>query len=251
MAHTHGEDRTTYYTEQLCTIGICGLLGGVAVLLYSQNILRFILATYLHVYVLWSGVVLLLLVALRALGLWRAAGTLAVNHDHAHDHAHGHDHDHDHDHTHAHDEEEEHSHEHFPGCDHEHEHEHGLAPAHDCGHEHSWNPGRYIVLLFPIVLYFLHLPNAGFSASRTSINVSDLDPSSAGRYVENTGLQIAKASERDLIQVVKVVVDSPAAKAGIKTGDLITQITRAKDDAGKSLEKAEVTPLKGLSIEEA
>src|SRR5438105_13115042 len=179
MAHTHNEDRTTYYAEQLCTIGICGLLGGVAVMLYSQNILRFILATYLHVYVLWSGIVLLLLVALRALGLWHSSATLAVNHDHAHDHEHCHDHDHGHDHghTHAHDEDEEHSHEHVHGCDHEHEHEQVLAPAHDCGHEHSWNPGRYIVLLLPVALYFLNLPNAGFSASRTSITVSYLDSS--------------------------------------------------------------------------
>ena len=96
--HTHAEERSTYYMEQLCTIGICGLLGGVAVMLYSQNILRFILAEYLHVYILWSGIVLLVLVALRALGLWQSVATLAVNHEHDHDHDHGHEHDHDHDH---------------------------------------------------------------------------------------------------------------------------------------------------------
>src|SRR5439155_25359929 len=101
MAHTHHEDRSTYYMEQLCTIAICGLLGGVAVMRYYQNILRFILAQYLHVYVLWSGIVLLGLVALRAVGLWRSAATLANNHEHDHEHEHCHDHDHDHAHTHG------------------------------------------------------------------------------------------------------------------------------------------------------
>lgn len=252
MAHSHAEDRTTYYTEQLCTIGICGLLGGVAVMLYYQNLLYIILATWLHVYILYTGILLLLLVALRAIGLWRSVAKSAVNHDHGHGHAHGHDHDHDHGHeqghTHTHDEG-EHSHEHVHTCDHE--HEHGLEHTHDCGHEHTWNPGRYIVLLLPIVLYFLHLPNAGFSASRSAISVDEVDPRSSGKYVENTGLQITKDSKGDLIQVVSVVANSPAAKAGIKAGDLITQITREKDDAGKKLDKPEVVPLKGVSVEDA
>jgi uncharacterized membrane protein YcgQ (UPF0703/DUF1980 family) len=66
-----------------------------------------------------------------------------VPHDHDHDcgHEHGHHHDHDHDHGHG------------------HAHGHG----HDHGHDHGWSPWRYIVLLFPIILYFLDLPNQGFS----------------------------------------------------------------------------------------
>lgn len=242
MGHTHSEDRSTYYMEQLCTIGICGLLGGVAVMLYYQNILRFILAEYLHVYILWSGIVLLILVALRAVGLWSSTAALALNHDHAHEHDHCHDHGHDHQHAHVHEHGEE---------EHCHEHDHGHAHEHSCGHEHSWNPGRYIVLLLPIVLYFLQLPNAGFSASGSAINLENLDPSLAGKYVENTGLQITKASGSEHIQVVSVVAGGPADKAGIKTGDLITEITRDKDDAGKGLDKAEITPLKDVPIEAA
>jgi len=237
--------------EQLCTIGICGLLGGVAVMLYYQNILRFILAEYLHIYILWSGIVLLALVALRAVGLWRSVGALAVNHNHAHEHEHCHEHDHGHEHghDHVHSGDEEHTHEHVHGCEQEDELEH--VHEHDCGHEHSWNPGRYIVLLLPIVLYFLHLPNAGFSASGISINVGDLDPTSAGKYVENTGLQISKASGSDRIQVISVVADGPAAKAGIKAGDVITQITPEKDDLGNKLADPEVTSLKDASVEAA
>lgn len=244
MAHTHSEDRTSFYVEQLCTLIICGLLGGVAVMLYVQGILRFILADYLHVYVLWSGIALLALVALRAVGLWRSVRTSAAHHDHGH--CHDHDHEHSHGHGHHHDEPD---HEHVHECGHDPEHD--VLHADDCGHAHSWNPGRYIVLLLPIVLYFLHLPNAGFSASGISVNTSELDQGASGKYVENTGLQITKDGTRDAIQVVSVVADGPAAKAGIKAGDVITQVVQETDGAGKPLEKPETTPLKGMSLEEA
>jgi hypothetical protein len=244
MGHTHGEDRSTYYMEQLCTIGICGLLGGVAVMLYYQNSLRFILADYLHVYVLWSGIALLGLVVLRAVGLWQSAGSLTACPDHDHDHEHAHEHLHHGEHSHANP-----AHEHPHDC--HHDHEHGLAPAHDCGHEHSWNPGRYIVLLLPIVLYFLHLPNAGFSASGISIKADELVQGGAGKYVENTGLQIHKDSGRNLIQVASVVADSPAAKAGIEARDWILQLTREQDGAGKTLAKPEVISLKGCELADA
>jgi hypothetical protein len=199
--------------------------------------------------VLWSGIALLALVALRAIGLWWSAGSLSANTDHEHEHAHCPDHDHDHGHAHVHHHHEEHSHtiaahEHTHDC--HHAHEHGLAPAHDCGHEHSWNPGRYIVLLLPIVLFFLHLPNAGFSASGISIKADELVQGGAGKYVENTGLQITTDPARNLIQVVSVVADSPAAKAGIEARDWILQLTRDEDDARKKLAQPEVVSLKGL-----
>jgi hypothetical protein len=253
MGHTHGEDRSTYYMEQLCTIAVCGLLGGVAVMLYYQNILRFILAEYLHVYVLWSGIALLALVVLRAIGVWLSFSPAASNHDPGHGHEHCHHHDHDHEHSAGHSpSHEEHEHSHASSdsglnC----EHEHAVVHTHDCGHEHSWNPGRYIVLLLPIALYFLHLPNAGFTATGISINAGDLDDTGKGRYIENTGLQITKDSARDLIQVVSVVKDGPADKAGVKSGAFITQVTQDRDGSGKKLEKPEVMPLKGLSVEDA
>jgi hypothetical protein len=251
MAHTHAEDRTAYYMEQLCTIAVCGLLGGVAVMLYVQGIVRFMLADYLHIYVLWSGIALLALVALRALGLWHSVGTSAPNLNHEHEHCHDHDHNHGEFHGHAHYEEEEPNNKQVHDCGHEHDHEHSAGHTHDCGHEHSWNPGRYILLLLPIVLYFLHLPNAGFSASGISINANDLDQGASGKYVENAGLQITKDSARDLIQVVSVVDDGPAARAGIKSHDWITQVARENDEGGKRLDKLEIISLKGLSVEDA
>jgi hypothetical protein len=252
MGHTHGEDRSTYYMEQLSTIAVCGLLGGVAVMLYYQNILRFMLVEKMHIYVFWSGIALLGLVVLRAIGLWLSLSPAASNHNSEPGHEHCHDHHgHSHSHSHSHNESE---HGPVPVAGHlncEHEHEHGAGHTHDCGHEHSWNPGRYIVLLLPIVLYFLHLPNAGFTASGVSINAGDLEQTGEGRYVENTGLQITKNSSRDLIQVSSVVKDGPADKAGIKSGDFITGVKHEKDAKGLKLEQPEITALKALTVEDA
>jgi hypothetical protein len=248
--------------EQLCTIGICGLLGGVAIMLYLQGILRFILADYLHIYIFWSGVALLALVALRAFGLWLSVGTKTANHDHAHEHCHDHGHTHDHSHGDGHHEEEDHGHalaadhashatEHVHDCEQNHAQANSLGHTHDCGHEHSWNPGRYIVLLLPIALYFLHLPNAGFSAAGISINANDLDEAASGKYVENAGLQVTKESANDPIQVVSVVAGGPAAKAGVKARDLIMEISREEDVQGKTLAQPDATLLKALALEDA
>lgn len=72
----------------------------------------------------------------------------------------------------------------------------------------------------------------------------------AGNYVENTGLQIIKHKARDLIQVVAVIRDSPAEKAGISVNDFLTHISAAEAD-GKPLAKPETVAVKGLTVEEA
>src|SRR5437764_12106325 len=155
MGHTHSEDRTTYYLEQLCTIGICGLLGGVSVMLYHQGILTYILHPKFHDFVLAGGITVLVLVVLRAIALWFEAGKLKAVHvsqlEHVHDHAHDHTHgeacadDHCHDHAHGH---EHHHHDHGHEHHHDHGHEHAHSHAHeDHGHSHGWNPWRYIVLM--------------------------------------------------------------------------------------------------------
>jgi hypothetical protein len=61
--------------------------------------------------------------------------------------------------------------EHHETCPHNHEHTEAAnhAPAGCCpgehaeGHGHTWSPWRYVVLLLPVVLYFLNLPNEGFA----------------------------------------------------------------------------------------
>jgi hypothetical protein len=158
--------------EQLCTIGVCGLLGIVAVLAYYQKFLAStdppVLATYLHRYVLYSGFSILALVVFRGVTLWfsvkrKTTVQLDDHHHHGEDCSHDHDHDHEiaeHEHHHDHDHEECHHHDHDHEGEHEHTHDHG----HDHGHEHGWNPWRYIVLCLPIMLFFLGLPNGGFKS---------------------------------------------------------------------------------------
>jgi hypothetical protein len=160
--HTHAEDQSDYYVEQLCTIGICGTMGAIAVMLYysavvaggnGPKMLVLLVHENLYVWVLCGGIALLALAAIRAVAVWVAAGKMAQKHEHAHDHDHAHDCPHDHAH--------EHDHAHTEACGHEHGHDHAHAHEHDHGHEHGWAPWRYVVLLLPITLFFLGLPNKG------------------------------------------------------------------------------------------
>jgi uncharacterized membrane protein YcgQ (UPF0703/DUF1980 family) len=179
--HSHG-DRNAYYLNQLFTIAVCGLLGGVAVMLFWSGKLALMLHPKFFIWVLLGGIALLILVLIRAVALWLSVdeAVLVPEHGHEHDHC-GHEHDHcHHEHEHgiqsaaqttgisaaatplplsppAHPHEHDHGHSH--GHEHGHEHDHG----HEHGHEHGWAPWRYVVLLLPVVLYFLNLPNKGFS----------------------------------------------------------------------------------------
>lgn len=121
--HHHGESSSEYYVEQLFTILVVGALGIVAIQMYRTEMLRFVLAEQFHIPVLIGGIAILLLVALRAVAIWRESGKQAV-HDHHHDHSHD-----------------------------------------DHGHSHdlSWAFARLLILVFPVALFLLGVPNAGFS----------------------------------------------------------------------------------------
>src|SRR5215469_13082673 len=165
MAHDHSHgDRNAYYLNQLFTIAVCGALGGVAVMLWQSGTLRFMVVERFWLPTLLGGIALLVLVLIRAVALWRSVDEPAAAHSHDHEHC-GHSHDCDHDHHHDHDHDHDHHH------DHNHGHSHGSADDH--GHDHGWAPWRYVVLLLPVVLYFLNLPNQGFSAARGD-RVADL-----------------------------------------------------------------------------
>jgi uncharacterized repeat protein (TIGR03943 family) len=141
--HSHGN---TYYVDQLCTIGACGLMGGVCLMMYLDGRLKYILTPFFFVPVLVGGLALMLMAAVRAVTLWRDAGKVSAC---AHDHDHGHDHEHGHDHVHA--------------C------------GHDHGHEHGWTPARYAVLMIPVALFFFNLPNGAFSADAYSHMMSNVE----------------------------------------------------------------------------
>ncbi|HVS36413.1 MAG TPA: S41 family peptidase, partial [Gemmataceae bacterium] len=66
------------------------------------------------------------------------------------------------------------------------------------------------------------------------------------------GIQIRKDAATDLLLVVTPIKGSPAYKAGILAGDLITQISRDVDEKGDPLPKGtEVIPTKGLLVGDA
>jgi len=245
MAHVHSEDANAYYLDQLCTIGVCGALGAVAILLYQQDILQYILAPAFHLPVLLGGIGLLVVVVLRALTLWLSLGKPVV-HDHAHDHGdcchdHGHEHEHGHDHAHG------------PDCDHHHEHVTatvplGMAPdhahdhAHDHGHDHShgWAPWRYAVLLLPIVLYFLNLPNQGFSSNYLGQHLSAIElEDSAVKTLTRKGQGVEQLGFKDL----ELAASQPAYRKDLegKIGVLRGQYVPGNTDNTARLARFKIT----------
>jgi hypothetical protein len=122
-------------------------------------------------------------VLLRAAALWRAAGLASQAsagghvHDHEHHH-HEHDCDHDHDHHHGHD------------CGHDHEHADHVHAAPTCpaGHDHGFAPWRYVVLLVPIILFLLGLPNSGPKAKAHEVAITTTDAQSAPAYASVIGV---------------------------------------------------------------
>lgn len=65
------------------------------------------------------------------------------------------------------------------------------------------------------------------------------------------GIQIRKHAESDMLMVVSPIKNSPAHKAGIMAGDIITHIKREVDSDGNALDKPEIIPTKGLPLADA
>lgn len=157
--HHHGESLRDYFTEQLLTLFVVGLFGFVAIRLYQTDMLQYVLAEQFRAPVLWGGTAVLVLVVVRAISVWREAGVL---------HAEAHDHDHDHAHDHAHHDHGPHHHHDHDHAGHDHEHHHHDHGEEDHGHSHdlAWVFARMLVLFFPVALYFIGIPNSGFSPGR-------------------------------------------------------------------------------------
>lgn len=65
------------------------------------------------------------------------------------------------------------------------------------------------------------------------------------------GVQIRRNTSKDALEVVTPLMGSPAYKAGMYTGDLITTIIREVDGKGNPLAKPEVISTKGMTTEDA
>ena len=64
---------------------------------------------------------------------------------------------------------------------------------------------------------------------------------------KGVGIQIRQDPETDQLLVISPIYNSPAFKAGIQAGDLITAITPLVDDDGKKLESLRSHPDQGTS----
>ena len=176
--HDHSHDADSYYLDQLCMIGLSAAYGAICLSMYfwQTGMLNLLLGPQFHPFVLVSGIALLVVALVRAVTLWRESGTAAPAH--VHEHVHGPDCAHDHPHGHAHG---DHAHAHgdhdHSACGHDHSHDHDHAHHHhgyDHSHEdhdHGWAPWRYVVLLVPIILFLLGLPNKGPAVQDMNIKI--------------------------------------------------------------------------------
>jgi len=173
--HAHGQDHGGHYIDQLCSVAVAGAMGVIGIVLYLNGSLT-ILASFFQQALLGGSILLVVLSVVRGVTLWREVGKQNAGNHHHHDHVHGPDCDHGHGHDHHH---HDHGHVHGPGCSHDHSHEAKPGQTslplvasepekghdHDHGHDHNhgWAPLKYAVLLLPITLFFLRVPNPEFN----------------------------------------------------------------------------------------
>jgi uncharacterized protein len=191
--HQHG-DEDNYFIDQLCMVGLSGAFGMICLCLWlwQTEMLGNLLAPNFHIYVLLSGIALTIIAFSRGWLLWQQSRDPSFRRPHDHGHAHEHEHDP----AHGHHVQEQApiqlaiqpapAHVHGPGCghdhapgtahghDHDHEHhahDHHIGKAHveadhdEADHDHGWAPWRYVVILVPIILFLLGLPNRAPSIS--------------------------------------------------------------------------------------
>lgn len=152
MAHSHlgCQSPRDYFTEQLLTIFVCGGLGFVGIQMYREDMLKHILAPQFHTPVLVGSIGVLVLVAVRAVAVWREAGRLqpvdemVCQQNHVHSTACNH----------------------LPGLPDGTTPDANMMDDHGHSHDMSWVFARMLILVFPIALFALGIPNSGFSQDK-------------------------------------------------------------------------------------
>lgn len=164
MAHHHHHD-DTYFLDQICMAAMSGAFGIICLSLYfvRQDMLFRLLAAHFHPFVLASGFALVGIAIVQSGRLWTMARlhkTRACGGVHQQESG------------------ENHTHSIF---EHVHSHDHG-------GHGTGWAPWRYVVLLAPIFLYMLGLPNKGPSIDIHAIPEMDTSHELRGEFCYITSL---------------------------------------------------------------
>ncbi len=197
-SHDHHGDEDNYFIDQLCMVGLSGAFGVICLCLWfwQTGMLNNLLDKQFHLYVLLSGIVLTSIAFTRGWVLWQQSRDSSFRKPHDHGHSHDHDHGRHHEHPLEHSAPEKPlvelaimpapAHVHGPACGHEHaagetcghehahhEHDHHIGKAHvhhdhdEADHDHGWAPWRYVVVLIPIILFLLGLPNRQLSIADT------------------------------------------------------------------------------------
>ncbi len=149
MAHSHlgCQSPRDYFTEQLLTILVCGALAFAGIQMYMGDRLNLILVPQFHKFVLIGSIAVMILVVVRAIAVWHEAGQLQplddmvcqVNHVHTADCNH------------------------LPGLP---TGDGAVIDDHGHSHDMSWVFARMLVLVFPVALFALGIPNSGFSMKK-------------------------------------------------------------------------------------
>ncbi len=80
--------------------------------------------------------------------------------------------------------------------------------------------------------------------------IAEMQSRMTGRFT-GIGVTIRRDMVRDGLLVVSPIMGSPAYKAGLKAGDLITEIIRPVDPKGNKIDPPEVISTKGMSTDQA
>lgn len=140
--HDHGQhDGDIYCVDQFCMVAISGAFGAICLAMYISKILApadgfsmlgLLLGEQFHQFVLGSGIALVLVAIVRSVKFCRTA--LHTARGHRHDHG-------------------------------------EQCQDHGDQHSHEWAPWRYVILMAPIILFLLGLPNNGPVSSASHVQV--------------------------------------------------------------------------------
>lgn len=188
MPHSHlgCQSPRDYFTEQLLTILVCGALGFVGVQMFRTDMLRHILAPQFHLPVLIGSAAVLVLVAVRAVAVWREAGQLQPVDDMTCQQNHVH--------TAACCEPGQ-----LPGLPLGTTPDANLVDDHGHSHDMSWVFARMLVLVFPIALFALGIPNSGFSHEKVAKSLKgeaalNIDPKELERMAKDPAATVLESS---------------------------------------------------------
>lgn len=183
--HDHGHSHIQPQTEVLMQAILCGCLGLVGIFLFLGKKIEIILAPKFHIWLFAGSLALVLLAAARIITVWRATTTgKAVESGCCHHGEENHHHEHDHN---------------VIGNPATAENQACQSQACDHGHSHAYEPIKAVVLMIPVGLFLLNLPNSSFAAVQAlDLNNVEFSSNVVDKGTENnvSFLQLERAAQR-------------------------------------------------------